>query len=66
MIKYDLTKLSVRASSDKERARNCWFKIPIDRIKDLFEDEHFTGEICHLYQFCFASSSFCSLIHRLQ
>ena len=41
MIRYDLTKLS--------EPRNCWFEIPINQVKDLFEDERFTGDICHLY-----------------
>lgn len=41
MIKYDLTKLDTPAK--------CWYEIPIDQVKQLFEDERFTGEICHLY-----------------
>ena len=38
MIKYTLTKLQL-----------YWYEIPVDRVKQLFEDERFTGEICHLY-----------------
>ncbi|NJK58724.1 MAG: hypothetical protein HC939_23470 [Pleurocapsa sp. SU_5_0] len=41
MIKYNLTKLSEPAK--------CWYEIPINQVKQLFEDERFTGEICHLY-----------------
>ena len=41
MIKYNLTKLDTPAK--------CWYEIPIDQVKQLFEDERFTGEIVHLY-----------------
>lgn len=41
MIKYNLTKLNTPAK--------CWYEIPIDQVKQLFEDERFTGEIVHLY-----------------
>lgn len=41
MIKYNLTKLSKPAK--------CWYEIPINQVKQLFKDERFTGEICHLY-----------------
>lgn len=41
MIKYTLTKLNAPAK--------CWYEISIDLVKQLFEDEHFTGEIVHLF-----------------
>lgn len=41
MIKYKLTKLDTPSK--------CWYQIPIDQVKQLFEDERFTGEIVHLY-----------------
>lgn len=41
LIKYNLTKLKTPTK--------CWYEIPIDRVKQLFEDERFTGEIVHLY-----------------
>lgn len=49
MIKYNLTKLDTPASICDKRAAKCWYEIPIDQVKQLFEDERFTGEICHLY-----------------
>lgn len=41
MIKYNLTKLDTPSK--------CWYEIPIDQVKQLFEDERCTGEICRLY-----------------
>lgn len=41
MIKYNLAKLDTPG--------NCWYEIPINQVKQLFEDERFTGEIVHLY-----------------
>ena len=41
MIKYNLTKLDTPG--------NCWYEISINQVKQLFENERFTGEICHLY-----------------
>ncbi|MEM8830548.1 MAG: hypothetical protein AAGE96_14495 [Cyanobacteria bacterium P01_G01_bin.19] len=41
MIKYKLTKLDTPSK--------CWYEIPIDQVKQLFEDKRFTGEIVHLY-----------------
>ena len=41
MIKYNLAKLDTPG--------NCWYEIPINQVKQLFEDERFAGEIVHLY-----------------
>ena len=41
-MKYQLTKIEGSCSS-------CWYEIPINQVKQLFEDERFTGEIVHLY-----------------
>lgn len=39
--KYSLTKLN--------SPHDCWYKIALDEVKELFEDTNFTGEILHLY-----------------
>ena len=41
MNKYHLTKLDAPAK--------CWYEIPINQVKALFEDTKFTGELVHLY-----------------
>ena len=41
MTKYNLTKLEAPAK--------CWYEIPVDQVKTLFEDPDFNGEIIHLY-----------------
>ena len=41
MIKYPLIKL--------DTPNSCWYEIPVDLVKQLFEDTRFTGEIVHLY-----------------
>ena len=38
MIKYSLTKLN-------EPGDGCWYEIPVDQVKTLFEDPDFNGEI---------------------
>ena len=38
MIKYPLTKI-----------QSPWYEISGDLVKQLFEDERYTGEICHLF-----------------
>ena len=41
MTKYNLTKL--------DAPNKCWYEIPINQVKALFEDTRFTGELVHLY-----------------
>ena len=38
MIKYPLTKIE-----------SFWYEISGDLVKQLFKDERYTGEICHLF-----------------
>lgn len=38
MIKYPLIKI-----------QSPWYEIPVDLVKQLFEDERYLGEICHLF-----------------
>ena len=38
MIKYPLIKI-----------QSPWYEIPVDLVKQLFEDERYIGEICHLF-----------------
>ena len=38
MIKYPLSKI-----------QSPWYEIPVDLVKQLFKDERYIGEICHLF-----------------